>query len=109
MYLDRLKMRANGYGGYWTYFEILNYIIPNIQTAIDNYGKTEENKKDYIKEYETNWDLYGIVELKAKKDMYENLILKDALDKYTKKWSELTPTEKAGFSNNETNYNMYHD
>lgn len=73
-YLDLLKQEANGYGGYYTYFEIITYVIPNIEIAIYNKGKTEANQKDYVTSYETNWELYGITELQNKKETYEMVI-----------------------------------
>jgi len=53
--------------GYYTYYEIKNYILPNIQIAVDNKPKIEDEKTDYIKEYETNWELYGLNLLDEKK------------------------------------------
>ena len=70
-YLEKLYEQANGYGGYYTYFEILNYIIPNIEIAIQNLGIVDDKKKDYVKDYETNWELYGLEELKGIKSSYE--------------------------------------
>ena len=64
-YLEKLKAQENGYGGYYTYYDILHYIIPNIEIAIRNLKKVDEKKEDYIKDWETNWDLYGTSELDA--------------------------------------------
>lgn len=102
-YLALLHEQANGYGGYYTYFEILNYIIPNIQTAIENLGLPDDQKHDYNKEYETNWDLYGIEELEGKKKNYEGQL--KTLSNYSKPWSEMTAEEKALYLNDEDMYN----
>lgn len=51
-YMQRLKSTDQGY---YTYKEIITYIIPNIQTAIDNYNELDDNKKDYNDNYEYDW------------------------------------------------------
>lgn len=102
-YLQYLYSLANGYGGYYTYYEILNYIIPNIEIAIDNLDVPEDEKQDYIKTYETNWDLYGIIELEGKRDDYKHRL--DMLSNYSKPWSSLTNDEKAIYMNSEERYN----
>ena len=103
-YLLRLKNTLNGYGGYGTYFEILNYIIPNIQIALANLSSTDENKMEYIRDFETNWELYGIKELEAKKEIYEASVL----DKYAKDWKDMTADEKMEYNDVESEYNIYH-
>lgn len=106
-YLDLLYKKANGYGGYYTYIQVKDYILPNIQIAIDNLLiPDKEDKHDYNKEFETNWDLYGVELLKAKKEFYENE-LKDFAE-YEKAWSDLTDEEKAKYPN-EDSYNRMHD
>lgn len=102
-YLQSLYALANGYGGYYTYYEILNYIIPNIEIAISNLDEPEDEKQDYVKTYETNWDLYGIIELEGKRDDYKNRL--DMLSNYSKPWSSLTDDEKAIYMNSEERYN----
>lgn len=105
-YLELLYKQANGYGGYYTYLEILNYILPNIQIAIDNLAVPDDKKKDFNKEYETNWDLYGIKELEGKRDFYLNSL--KSLENYQKPWSELTDEEKAANHFVEAGYNIEH-
>ena len=73
-YMERLKQGVADYGGYYTYFEIITYVLPNIQIAIENKGKVESKQKDYVKTYETDWTLYGITELQNKKKVYEDVI-----------------------------------
>ena len=106
-YLALLYNQSNGYGGYYTYYEILNYIIPNIEIAIDNLDVPSDEKKDYITDYETNWELYGIEELKAKQKDYENRL--DALKKYEKDWSELTEEEQSEHLSEEAYNTLGHD
>ncbi|MDU7030188.1 MAG: phage tail protein [Clostridiales bacterium] len=107
-YLDLLYKKANGYGGYYTYIQVKDYILPNIQIAIDNLLiPDKEDKHDYNKEFETNWDLYGVELLKAKKENYENLI--KTLEEYKKPWNELTDDEKAKHPSGEEAYNIEHN
>ena len=90
-----------------TYREIITYVIPNIEIAIENFDLTKDEKKDYFEDYLTDWDLYGLVELKAKQSSYEDQI--STLKAYQKDWSELTKEEKASHGDNEITYNQYHN
>ena len=90
-----------------TYREIITYILPNIQIAIDNFDKTATEKSDYLTAYLTEWDLYGIVELKAKQSSYEEQL--NTLKDYAKNWSDLTDEEKTSHGNNQANYELYHN
>ena len=102
-YLERLYESANGYGGYYTYKEIITYIIPYIETAIDNLNKLPEDKTKYGDESAENWSLYGYIELDAKRKNYEEDKL-PALDKFKLPWSELTDEQKTAYVD-ETGYN----
>lgn len=102
-YLDLLYDATNGYGGYYTYIELNTYIIPNIQTAIDNYQVPDNDKKDYNEEFETNWDLYGLVELEGKRDQFNKELL-GVLASYEKPWSDLTDEEKEEIGIIDENY-----
>lgn len=105
-YLEALWNQDNGYGGYYTYYDVLNYVIPNIEIALKNLNLPDDDKQDYIDDWETNWDLYGVTELKAKKEDYNNQLKK--LKDYAKPWDELTEDEKK-LHTNEDNYNIYHN
>lgn len=106
-YLEKLKAQENGYGGYYTYYDILHYIIPNIEIAIRNLKKVDEKKEDYVKDWETNWDLYGTSELDALNKKYTEELEK--VQDYAKPWNELTDEEKRANSGNEDSYNIYHN
>lgn len=106
-YLDLLFTQENGYGGYYTYLEVKDYIIPNIQTAIENINIPEDQQKDYNKEFETNWNLYGIRELEGKRDGYNKEIL-EVLKFYAKEWSELTDAEKIELGMTQEYYEVKH-
>lgn len=103
-YLALLYASVNGYGGYYTYYETLNYVIPNIEIAIQNLGVIPDDKEDYVESYETNWDLYGIEELKGKKSDFESRLA--ALINYSRDWSELTDVEKASYSDSSRQYGV---
>lgn len=47
-YMSLLHDLANGYGGYYTYYEIITYIIPNINIALENLHLTPDQRIDYI-------------------------------------------------------------
>lgn len=106
-YLEKLKAQENGYGGYYTYYDIIHYIIPNIEIAIRNLKKIDEKKEDYVKDWETNWDLYGTSELDALNKKYTEELEK--VQDYEKPWNELTDEEKRANSGNEDSYNIYHN
>lgn len=105
-YMDLLYQMANGYGGYYTYLEVNTYIIPNIKIAIENYQVPEDDKKDYIKEFETNWDLYGTVELENLRSKYEEQL--ESLKQFEKDWKDLSESEQAAYPGGETEYNTNH-
>lgn len=90
--------------GYYTYFEIKNYILPNIQIAVNNKGEIEEDKRDYVKEYETNWELYGLELLGEKKLQISDKIL--TLADYEKAWEDMTEEEQRQV--NEMSYKTHH-
>lgn len=92
--------------GYYTYIEIRDFIIPNIDIAYANKGKTDEEKLDYVKTYETTWELFGISLLKGKEELYIQSL--EQLDAYKKPWDQLTPSEKTKHTN-EGQYNIKHD
>lgn len=102
-YMGMLYALNNEYGGYYTYYEIITYILPNIQIALDNLDVIDDNKKDYVTAYETDWELYGIEELKGKKKDYQNQL--DTLSAYSKPWSQMTDEEKAMYAGSEDMYN----
>ena len=90
--------------GYYTYYEIKNYILPNIQIAVENKPKIEDEKTDYVKEYETNWELYGLNLLDEKKKQISDQILN--LADYETDWDDMTDQEKAKY--NEMSYKTHH-
>lgn len=82
-YLEILYGMENGKAGYYTYYEIVKYIIPNIEIALWNLEHVEikDDEKDYNKEFETKWELYGLEELKGRLEDYQNRV--DVLKQYS--------------------------
>ena len=82
-YLEILYDMENGKAGYYTYYEIVKYIIPNIEIALWNLhnAPTTDDEKDYIEEFETNWELYGLEELNGRLEDYQNRV--DVLKEYS--------------------------
>lgn len=88
-YKQQLYNQVNIYGGYYTYCEILEYIIPYIELAISNLGQIDKTDPDYS--ITQNWELYGLDEIKGVRDDYQGQI--KTLDRYSKAWNEMTEEE----------------
>lgn len=73
------------------------------------YGENPVLQEDPVdvKDWETNWDLYGTSELDALNKKYTEELEK--VQDYAKPWSELTDEEKRANSGNEDSYNIYHN
>ncbi len=58
-----------------TYYQIKDVILPSIEIEMNNRLLIDEDDfEEYIKTYETDWDLYGLDELKAKLETYKNTV-----------------------------------
>lgn len=91
---------ANKVSSYYSYYEIITYVIPNIEIAIVNYDITKtDDKKSYVKGYEEDWKLYGTEEIEGRRKDYLNRL--ETLKQYEKPWNELTDEEKKGYTGNE--------
>lgn len=80
-----------------TYHQIADTILPNIQIEIDNRNlPTSEGEKDYLEDYETNWDYYGVSELTIKLQSYQdivNLLKKSHYDLTWERYQELSESD----------------
>src|SRR5574344_2116911 len=101
--LDLDALMASMY--WWDYKSYTEWIIPNIEIAISNIGKTSAQKTDYDNSWETEWDLYGTTELKVKINLYKEQM--ESTKDYSKAWSELTTAEKSLYV--ESNYTQLHN
>ena len=58
-----------------TYHQIVDVILPNIEIEIANRNlPTSEGETDYLEEYLTTWEWYGVSELEIKLQTYQNLV-----------------------------------
>ena len=80
-YETKMVLAGHNFDGYGTYYEIVTYIIPNIEIALNNLTllPTDPRYQDYIEQLNYDWELYGIVELEAQIKNLENQfrLLKD--------------------------------
>lgn len=108
-YLNKLHELANGYGGYYTYYEIITYVIPNIDIAIENMYVIDEKKKEYIdvEGDDALWELYGQQELEAELKNYTNQMT--SLAEYAKDWEDMSEDEKKGHTGGASAYNVQHN
>lgn len=108
---------------YWYDYEAYKNTIVEIECACHTYpyysDQTKWTKEDIaqyknaIKAWETDWTLYGTIELQAKIDAYtadmkilaeQSVILVSENVDEIKTWSQLTTDEKEKFGNAESNY-----
>ncbi len=110
-YLNKYYAVIDQYGGYYTYIEIINYIIPYIELALDNLNKPNREKRKPENDATENWELYGLIELQGKLEEYEDKLI--SLSDFKKPWSELAEEEygKVKYANednyNQAGHNMY--
>lgn len=105
-YLNILYENLGVYSGYYTYKEIIEFIIPFIELAQQNqervqHGEETQDPFDDLGMMDPleNWDLYGYEELEGVRKSYEE-DLATKLIHYQKAWDELTEEEKAEYSLN---------
>lgn len=76
------------------YHQIVDTILPNIKIEFDNRKlPTSEGEMDFIEDYETTWEYYGINELEVKLASYKdqaNLLSKSHYDLTWERYQELS-------------------
>lgn len=92
-YLNLLYENIDEYSGYYTYLDIVTYILPYIEIAISNYGKPDYQKIKPVDDAAENWALYGYVELDGIRKSYEEDLI-DRLAKYSKDWEDMDEEER---------------
>ena len=100
-YLDLHWNYEGGQAGYFTYKELILYILPEIQLALNNENLPSDQKVRFEKDSEEEWELYGYYELDGKRKSYEEDKL-PALNKFKKKWNDMTNEEIANYVNEES-------
>lgn len=98
-------LQIEGTPDYAMYISFKEVIIPKIEAEIESRESGEEVTGDEI-DWETNWELYGIIELTAKKAGYEESIASLAANGYDKPWDSSMGTNEA-FHNKQ--YQLYQD
>ena len=77
-----------------TYHQIVDVILPNIEIEIANRElPTSEGETDYLEEYETTWEWYGVNELQIKLQSYRdivNILKKSHYDLTWERYQELS-------------------
>lgn len=71
---DELQLQMRKDGCWYTYTAYVDGVIPNIKIAIDNIYKSDDDKVKPIDKWETQWELYGVDELKVKIKSYQNTL-----------------------------------
>ena len=94
------ELRDTNQGGFYTYKELVAYVIPYIRQAMLNINVPSDQKIRFGTESEEDWDLYGLYELEGKLKSYEEDKL-PALNHFSKPWSEMTAEEKENYVNEE--------
>lgn len=108
---------------YWWDYVSYNSIIEQLECAIAVYPYYNDQEqwtdaqisqfKDAISAWETEWTLFGVVELRAKIDTYkqnmdllsQESVIRVSNDSYAiKTWAQLTESEKAEYGNNSALY-----
>lgn len=97
-------LRDSNQGGYYTYLEIVMYVIPYIKQAMLNINVPSDQKIRFGTESEENWELYGLYELEGKLKSYEEDKL-PALNHFSKAWKDMSDAEKLNYVTEE-GYNI---
>ena len=103
--IDYTELQNSMY--WWDYEAYTTSIIPNIDIALDNLNLTGDDKKEYNENWKTNWELYGLNELKAQKELYKNKV--ESVKEYSKPWSNLSSDEKIKYSSEQSYTNLYNE
>lgn len=79
------------------YHQIVDVILPNIEIEIANRDlPTSEGETDYLEEYETTWEWYGVNELEIKLQSYQdavNVLKKSHYDLSWERYQELSQSD----------------
>ena len=83
------------------YHQIVDTILPNIQIEFDNRKlPTSEGEMDFIEDYETTWEYYGINELEVKLTSYQDqvkLLEKNHYDLTWERYQELSKQDPKAY------------
>ena len=83
-----------------TYHQIVDVILPNIEIEIANRDlPTSEGESDYLEEYLTTWEWYGVSELEIKLQTYQNLVNVLKKGHYDLSWERYQELSKQDIEN----------
>ena len=101
------KGAEQDYIAYQGILEIIDQTIKYKQASAVDTSKEEDNLDDLLEEWNTNWDLFGLTELKNKEKVYLQNI--EALEKYKSEWKDLSSEDQVNGHLSEENYNISHN
>lgn len=99
------KGAEQDYIAYQGILEIIDQTIKYKQASVTETEKEENNLDDLLEEWNTNWDLFGLAELKTKEKTYKQNI--EALAAYAKAWEDLGEDEQGHLT--KANYDISHN
>lgn len=80
---------------YLEYHQIKDFILPSINIEWNNRKNfNEDDDLDYIEDYLTDWDLYGLDELQSRLDAYQTTIDTCVEGGYDKPYSDASPNSE---------------
>lgn len=104
------KGAEQDYIAYQGIIEIIDQTIKYKQASVTETKKEQDALDDLLEEWNTNWDLFGLAELKTKEKVYLQNI--EALSSYKTEWKNLSEDEqghltKANYEISHNNYMKY--
>lgn len=97
------KGAEQDYIAYQGILEIIDQTIKYKQASVTETEKEENNLDDLLEEWNTNWDLFGLAELKTKEKVYLQNI--EILAKYSTEWENLSKDQQLETHLSKENYN----
>lgn len=97
------KGAEQDYIAYQGILEIIDQTIKYKQASVTETKKEENNLDDLLEEWNTNWDLFGLAELKTKEKTYKQNI--EILAKYSTEWENLSKDQQLETHLSKENYN----
>ena len=97
------KGAEQDYIAYQGILEIIDQTIKYRQASVTETKKEQDALDDLLEEWNTNWDLFGLAELKTKEKTYKQNI--EILAKYSTEWENLSKNQQLETHLSKENYN----
>lgn len=97
------KGAEQDYIAYQGILEIIDQTIKYKQASVTETKKEQDALDDLLEEWNTNWDLFGLAELKTKEKVYLQNI--EVLSKYSIEWENLSKNQQLETHLSKENYN----